>query len=596
LASGRALRYLPGMKEPSSSPGARAPRKPERRQGSRVPAWKKQIPLLDLALLALLVLIAFAPVLGGGFVFDDHSLIENNPSLHSLTGLGRAFTTDFYRFHGGEHGLSAYYRPLASASYVVDYALWDGTPGPYHWLNWIAHGLAVLLAYGLVLRLYGERAMALAVAGLWAVHPVACESVAWISGRTDPLAACFVLGSVLLYLRHRETGSIAALLGSAVCGYLGCLAKEIAVVTPALALLAGRVAFPKERGESAKRLRELGVLSIPVAGYLFQRLAVMGKLSPATYPDGSAVSGLAVFLRATLYYGKVLFFPNGLVGDIHVTPPGLSDPAVVVGAIGVLALCAVAVLGLGKRFALAFPVQWTILTLLPAAGVLAPIPIPVAVRYLYLPSLGVLLGLALLARPWVRRAPLARLVTAMACGLVALALIVLAWRRNREYRDDTAFYTSVIENASRAGFGVEPGYFSLLNFGQQLAVAGRIGEAEALTRRAIVTEPAFPLAWNNLGNILALRGDGAGALVAWQRAIQLDPSATDPQVNRAIALDRLGRAGDAVQAYRGTLALDLPASERASIRARLALLEDSLKAGPRSPRSSDSASSSTRLR
>src|SRR5215212_2296458 len=44
-------------------------------------------------------------------------------------------------------------------------------------------------------------------AGLvFAIHPAHVESVSWISGITDPLAALFYLPALLWYVRHRQEG------------------------------------------------------------------------------------------------------------------------------------------------------------------------------------------------------------------------------------------------------------------------------------------------------------------------------------------------------------------------------------------------------
>ena len=131
----------------------------------------------------------------------------------------------------------------------------------------------------------------------------------------------------------------------------------------------------------------------------------------------------------------------------------------------------------------------------------------------------------------------------------------------------------MVRNAAAAGFGVEPGYYALGNYGHLLATAGRLADAERLTRQAIAQKPAVSLAWTNLGNILQMKGDIEGALAAWRRSLALDPSAVDPLVNTALTLDRAGRRGEALAAYRVALARPLDAIRRTAIETRVRELE-----------------------
>src|SRR5262245_19627355 len=223
----------------------RAPRTSASSAGGAVPAAAPAAAsrvLLPGVLLVVLVVLVFANVLGGGFVLDDHFLIEENPRAHSLDGLRFALTTDVQRFQSGAAAPAAYYRPLTLASVVVDYALWGSHPGPFHLANLIAHALAAFLAWRLFTRLFASPWTAAAVAALWAVHPILSESVAWISGRTDPLATCGVLAALLAWLRRREGGGALWLALAAAFTYAACLAKESAMLTPLMALVVERLA------------------------------------------------------------------------------------------------------------------------------------------------------------------------------------------------------------------------------------------------------------------------------------------------------------------------------------------------------------------
>lgn len=56
---------------------------------------------------------------------------------------------------------------------------------------------------------------------------------------------------------------------------------------------------------------------------------------------------------------------------------------------------------------------------------------------------------------------------------------------------------------------------------------GRLGQAEALLRRAIKSDEAVPETWNNLGVVLMERGEIAEASEVFRRAYALDNGQTD---------------------------------------------------------------------
>src|SRR3989442_5822287 len=81
---------------------------------------------------ALLALLAFAPVVpGGGLVFDDHVLIERNADLRRSDVWGASFQRDYYAT-SERPGVSGYYRPIAVLGNAIDVRLWGRRIPGYH--------------------------------------------------------------------------------------------------------------------------------------------------------------------------------------------------------------------------------------------------------------------------------------------------------------------------------------------------------------------------------------------------------------------------------------------------------------------------------
>src|SRR5436305_2326396 len=149
------------------------------------------------AAIAGIAVIVFSPSITGGWIWDDHPLIADNPYLHSWHHLPRWFTTDFWNVSEEVVRFASrilYWRPAVSASYALDWQLGGGSPVFFHVMNLAYHALAAVLAFVALRRWIGGAVVpAAAAAVLFAIHPAKTESVAWISGRTDILCLIAIL-------------------------------------------------------------------------------------------------------------------------------------------------------------------------------------------------------------------------------------------------------------------------------------------------------------------------------------------------------------------------------------------------------------------
>ncbi|MBI4586738.1 MAG: tetratricopeptide repeat protein [Planctomycetes bacterium] len=215
--------------------------------------WTRQLWVYPALVIFTGLPYIMAGALHSPFVFDDEKLVRDNESIRDLSRIHEIFDIASKRWD--DQPLRANYRPVRFLSYALDYQLsrwycrWNGISfapeNPpvfiFHLTNLILHGLNVLLLLGIGRRLLGSGAAALALAALFAVHPLATEAVVYISGRRDVLSLFFFLAAVRIYLGREEAPagrlSWIAFVAVPLLFIAGLLSKEMVVTLPAVLVL-----------------------------------------------------------------------------------------------------------------------------------------------------------------------------------------------------------------------------------------------------------------------------------------------------------------------------------------------------------------------
>lgn len=178
---------MPGK---TASKSKQKPR-PKRAPGAvdRRATWR---PWLFAAAIVIAVFVAYWPSLRNGLVSDDVYYVEANERLGDAAGLLRYWT---------DTSASPQYYPLVHTVLWGEYQLWGLEPRYYHAVSMLLHAAVAILFWRLLLRLRVPGAWL--AAGIFALHPVHVESVAWISEQKNLLSAALALGSMLAYLRFK---------------------------------------------------------------------------------------------------------------------------------------------------------------------------------------------------------------------------------------------------------------------------------------------------------------------------------------------------------------------------------------------------------
>ena len=150
---------------------------------------------LALALVAAVV-VSYLPALKAGYVWNDHTYLSENPTLDGLDGLARIWT---------DTAANEQYYPLVFTTFWVEKRLWGLHPFGYHLVNVLLHAAGALLLWRFLRRLRLPGAFLAAAA--FALHPMAVESVAWVTERKNTLSLVLSLLAAHAWLSFREAAA-----------------------------------------------------------------------------------------------------------------------------------------------------------------------------------------------------------------------------------------------------------------------------------------------------------------------------------------------------------------------------------------------------
>ena len=472
-------------------------------------------------------IFAYSNTFFSPFILDDLPNIVNNPVVHNLNSatIRESFASR---------------RTFGIFTFQLNYLISGKNVFFYHLTNLKIHLLAALMLYAMVALLektpYWLKAAKGSVAKLpvpffaallFVAHPLQSQAVTYIVQRFASLATLLYLGAVVCYLKgrlscqDRESGlllrgfwfalSVAAML-------MAFKTKEIAYTLPAAIVLVELLFMEPDR----KRVFRITVAGAAVMAVLGSKLILSGarmqeiisRLDDATKVQTIISRGdylLTQFKVICKYIWLLLLPVNQNIEQAIDLSHSLFEWRVMLAFVLLLALILLGILltrasADDKPYArlIAFGIFWFFLTLSVESSIL-PIIDLIFEHRVYLPAAGFFTAAAtaVLLFGASRKNPEALNRSVMLLLSVSMLYAGATWKRNLVWRDEVALWQD-----------------------------------------ATGKNPGSARAWNNLGGVLISRNDGAAALKALIRSVELDPSRADAFNNIGIALDLMGAYRD----------------------------------------------------
>lgn len=509
-------------------------------------------------LIGLALLAAVAGVYGRtthyGLVFYDDDLYGPlNPEVRQ--GLTPPALTWAWTARVG------FWHPLTWMSLQLDAVLAGDDAGGFHRTNLLLHAANVLGLFLVLRRMTGAVGRSAVVAGLFALHPLNVESVAWVAERKGLLSTFFWILAMGAYAGYAARPGVGRYLLVVLAMVLGLLAKPMLVTLPCVLLLLdywplgrlrwncspnGARAPPVFAPASATRLilEKLPLLAVAAAFSVVavsaeQNVGALGWLHvPLPMRLANAGASYLTYLRKTIWPVDLAPFYPYPVGFPLVT---------VAGAVLLLALISGAALWQWRRPYLLVGWLWYVGTLVPVIGLVPVGQHSMADRYAYVPLIGIFIMLVWSGADLLRRFGagwLAAPVTGLALGGCA----AMSWFQVGSWHDPVALWTHTLavtgDNAvAHNSLGVS------LSAARPEAALGHF-------REAIRIDPGNVKAYLNLGMLLGKQRRYAPAADAFAAVVRLEPDNLGARVHLAQLLLHLGKVAEAGREFEEILRRD----------------------------------------
>lgn len=536
------------------------------------PATRRQdrrnlVRLIGCGAIAVLVFAIYGQCGGDEFIeFDDGSYVFRNP----LVTAGLAWSNFVRAVTAME---SANWHPVTWWSHMLDVQLFGLNAGAHALMNAGLHCLAALALFHAFGRLTGKIGVAAFVAMVFAVHPCNVENVAWVAERKSTLSALFGFLALSAYAGYSISFQYRNYWAAVLWYALSLASKPMLVSLPILLLLLDywplrRARLPLRDQRGAGLEPGASAMARPVPHLLLEKAPFMvlaavscvltsiaqyqaGAMGDLERINWSARLGNVAFSYVR-YLGK-LFVPHNHA-LLYPFPEHYTPALVAVCVITLVAVTAWGVCSARIRPELLVGWCWFLITLLPVIGLLQVGSQSMADRYLYIPMIGPLLGLAWAVQAHMQRRPaLRRAVMLVGWGWAAV-LALGAWVQASYWRSSETILVQSVTN-TRGNF-IHHGALGIYYYGQ-----GRYMEAANQFRLGLATRPKNPALLANLAMSLGQMGRIEEAINLLERSLHLDPSSAANHNNLAVYQLHAGEIPKAIEGFREAIRLKPDYSE-----------------------------------
>ena len=351
------------------------------------------------------VLLIYGRSVNYEFTIDDNIFYVKHSSVQKgIPGIPEAFMYGSLEKFNGMKGLQPY-RPVTLSSFAIQKQLFNNDPGKAHFVNVLLYALLVLVLFNVLLKLLPavHPLVCAIIVLLFAAHPVHTEVVASVKSQDELLSVLFALLalSYAVTLVKSEKYSIKYSILSIVCFSLALLSKEGVFAM----ILIFPLAFWLLLSQSIKRSL---VYALPylAAGLLFlfaRHLVLDGQvqnyqntiMENVLYGAKGFAQVTATKMEILFHYQRLFFIPWPLSWDYSYNQVPVVDWSSFTAWFSLFlygGMLVFAVLKLKKQPIISFGILFFLIMLTPTANLFFLNGSTVSERFLFFPSLGLIMA------------------------------------------------------------------------------------------------------------------------------------------------------------------------------------------------------------
>jgi hypothetical protein len=488
--------------------------------------FQETFPIMNFIPILILLLFSFSVYFNaffGDFVYDDKSQILDNPWIKDFRYIPTIFSSGVWSFQPGL--VMNFYRPLMHIVYLFSYYVFGLNPWGFHLANILFHSGTSVLVFLVIQKLLTMKqatsppayiSSPFIAAMLFASHPIHTEAVTWIAGLPDVAFTFFYLLSLYLYILFRD-GAKKVYLLSILSFSFATLFKEPALTLPVILIVYDYQLKKSDENISARIKRYTPYVAVSVV-YLLMRYYALRSFAPRESYAGLSTYQLIInvfplfrdYLTSLLWPFKLNFWhtfhPIGTLSEANGT----------VSIMVTVVFIVVALVAYKKNKIFFFGLLLLIIPLLPTFYIKAISGKPYAERYLYLPSVGYVILLAVFLS-WARdRLPRAArsiaIVFIIVCGLYTVETII----RNNVWKDDFHLWSDTVRKSPDCAIAHN-------NLATAYVSRGQLDRAVEEVQTVLRLEPDSANAHISLGNLYEAQGQSDKAIKEYQKALRLNP-------------------------------------------------------------------------
>jgi len=542
------------------------------------PQLPRKANMMIVGMIFLWALLLYGNTVMNKFCIDDTLVTKNDMVRQGFKALPKVFSSYLIDEDKNVGGQRTDYRPIAKATFAIEYGLWGEKPGRSHLVNVLFYFIASLITFYVLRRLLINYNILFPVliTLLFMAHPVHTEVVASLKSRDEMLAYLFGMGGMYTLLSYTYTRQVRYILLTCVFFVIGCISKLSAL--PFIGLYVLVLYFYSNLKPRTIVIATVFVILAGVAAYVIPRFFLQHTYRTNFYFENALYFEKNLWLRlgtgmmSLLFYIKILIYPYPLLyyyGFNMIPLTTLANPLALLSVLIYAILLVYALMHIRSKSFLSFAILWYLISIFSYSNLPTPAVGVVAERFVFLGSLGFIMAVVFLIFRVFRTDPKSLTIELESrikiIALVAVIIIpygILTVTRNTNWRTTMSLFQKDIprlEKSAKANYQYA-GYLIATVYNDVNFL--RYGTSNQFLRETIkkhlhlslATYPKGYNALNDLGTVfLFIEKKYDSALFYCRKAIEVDSTLTPGWINAGMAYRELGEYEKAMACYQKVL-------------------------------------------